>query len=520
MGMHQGIDLRNFKKISADKKMTTLRHSKGQGGDVEEMDDDSPEDVSDDSTPEDAAEEPAADSESAVPDTGNAPEMPEAEAARERVDTAPSPPPKPSNLGEMGDRNTIPVSGQRRLPPTPQELDNEDALFAQDLQRGHIKKETVQDLFAKKDTLGKISTAFGLLIGGFGAGLTHTENPVLQMMNNEINNDYQAQFKSNENAQNWLRLSQQHEMQKAQIGQIGADVDYKKAQTSKAPSEIEQIKAATQAHLADANFRAAEATKIKMQIAALNHLQNEVDNMSPEGQAAAAPALSQVAQKVQQNISATNAKTAAVLGMRAAARGDPLPQPAIDWKKFQILQAAGAASATSGITSIPGKSLNPQQAAEAQQEAGKIQANRSLYSNYKNAFETLDSRNAAGRLNEESYKAITSPIVAQMTQGMPAAEAEKLGQAIFPSWKDWGKAREDKSRFGYDHFQTMESNTPITTAYGLKTPFPPPPEIRKKAASKESAAEPKQTQALKDGMTGKAANGHAIIVKNGKWVYQ
>ena len=65
-------------------------------------------------------------------------------------------------------------------------------------------------IFAKKDTLGKIGTMFGLLIGGAGAGLAHQPNMLMEMMNNQIKNDLQAQEQSSLNKQSFLKINQQN----------------------------------------------------------------------------------------------------------------------------------------------------------------------------------------------------------------------------------------------------------------------------------------------------------------------
>jgi len=102
-----------------------------------------------------------------------------------------------------------------------QSLQKEDDNLTKALANQTIKPETLQSLFAKKDTLGKIGTLFGLLVGGFGAGLTHTENPVLKAMQDTITNDLDAQKTSASNAQNLVRLTHEHELQKAQAGLMG-----------------------------------------------------------------------------------------------------------------------------------------------------------------------------------------------------------------------------------------------------------------------------------------------------------
>lgn len=93
----------------------------------------------------------------------------------------------------------------------------EDVAFAHDLQNGHITPETYHSLFAKKDTLGKIGTIFGLMLSGAGSGLSHQPNALLGAMNQEINNDLQAQLNSKNNAQNFIKLNQAQQMQNAQI---------------------------------------------------------------------------------------------------------------------------------------------------------------------------------------------------------------------------------------------------------------------------------------------------------------
>lgn len=104
---------------------------------------------------------------------------------------------------------------------TKQELSSENAAFEHDLNNGHITPETYSDLFAKKSTLGKIGSIFGLMLSGAGAGLTHQPNALLAMMQNEINNDLDAQKQSKANAQNFLRLNQQNKLNEAQVGLTG-----------------------------------------------------------------------------------------------------------------------------------------------------------------------------------------------------------------------------------------------------------------------------------------------------------
>lgn len=99
--------------------------------------------------------------------------------------------------------------------------------FAADMDNGHIKPETYHDLFAKKDTLGKIGTLFGLLIGGAGAGLSHQPNMLMGMMDNEIKRDLEAQQSSVQNKQSFLKINQQNVLNQAQAKNITADAQTK-----------------------------------------------------------------------------------------------------------------------------------------------------------------------------------------------------------------------------------------------------------------------------------------------------
>lgn len=85
----------------------------------------------------------------------------------------------------------------------------EDAALAHDLYQGHIHPKTYGDLVGSKDTLGKVGSVFGLLVGGLGSGLTGKENPVIAMWNHQITNDLEAQKANISNKQTLLSLNRQ-----------------------------------------------------------------------------------------------------------------------------------------------------------------------------------------------------------------------------------------------------------------------------------------------------------------------
>lgn len=89
-----------------------------------------------------------------------------------------------------------------------QMLMNERQNIQNDLNNGHIKPETYKSLFAKKDTLGKIGTIFGMLVGSMGSGMSGQPNALMKMMDDTINRDLEAQKTSATNRQNFLNIAQ------------------------------------------------------------------------------------------------------------------------------------------------------------------------------------------------------------------------------------------------------------------------------------------------------------------------
>lgn len=151
--------------------------------------------------------------------------------------------------------------------------------WQQDLANGHISPQTYGTLFAKKDTLGKIGSLFGLLVSGIGSGLTGQPNAVMEMMNKEIMNDLEAQKQSKTNAQNFIKLNQEKELQKSQIQLQKSQIELNKAQTAKEREE-QRLKAATSQQLANL-YSGSES--YSQALAARDHwLQTQIDQM-PEG---------------------------------------------------------------------------------------------------------------------------------------------------------------------------------------------------------------------------------------------
>lgn len=129
------------------------------------------------------------------------------------------PQPTPADAGVSAPPNN-PPNGPQAIA---QFMGGDAAKLEMELARGDIKPETYQSLFDRKDTLGKVGTLFGMLVGGAGAGLSHQPNAIMEMMHQQIQNDIDRQNKSAEHAQNFLRIAQNNPLIQSQVKQNNAN---------------------------------------------------------------------------------------------------------------------------------------------------------------------------------------------------------------------------------------------------------------------------------------------------------
>jgi hypothetical protein len=125
--------------------------------------------------------------------------------------------------------------------------------WLQDQANGHITPMTYADLYAKKDTMGKIGMVLGTILGGIGGGLTHTKNAAIEAMDNIIDRDLKAQVASKENARNWITISNEMGLKQAQS-------KYYEAQTQKQQAETAAYPQKTQAEIAKTGAETKEIT--------------------------------------------------------------------------------------------------------------------------------------------------------------------------------------------------------------------------------------------------------------------
>jgi hypothetical protein len=129
------------------------------------------------------------------------------------------------------------------------DIAKESANIDQDLKDGKIDPLTYHKLlwqeqqpdgsWKDKGTLGKISTMFGLMLGGMGSGLTHQPNAIMQMMDNTIGKNLDAQKASKTNAQNIYKLQLEHQMNESQMAAQRAGIKLTEQQTKLMSADAE-----------------------------------------------------------------------------------------------------------------------------------------------------------------------------------------------------------------------------------------------------------------------------------------
>ncbi len=490
--MSSGLDISGCKKIASDKDSTTLRHPRGHKIKVAHK------------SLSVGMKKRLAGLPTHMAEGGDTEDM----------ETAP-----PPEAGVMQKPATMPIAGtidvhgdapQKTTAQIAQEMNDHDLEFQRDLAKGHIQPDTYQSLYDKKDTLGKISTLFGLLVSGAGSGLAHQPNAVLQMMDNQIKNDFEAQKASNENTQNWYRLSQAHALQQAQIPQIEAQTALTQAQTGQIPVETSMKRAQIKNLDADNELKAGTNALNWMKIGAVKKLQDDVDKMSPGPRKdLALQKLGEVDAAVGQEVASSNVMTASQITARKALQNSAIkakaPQAAIDMKKFDLLAKQGQINQEMGL---PGGMRGPD-VAEANKEASEVSENRALAAAYDDSFKRLNKAKLAGLLNPGMLAGETKLLNAEIARATAGryvtAEAAAQETGILPNIKDWGEARPEKYRKTMQYFKNKEAGTTTLDRFGLKTPFPFSGELKEK-----------RRKTVGGKLYEEGPNGEAIEVKEGK----
>lgn len=169
-----------------------------------------------------------------------------------------------------------------------QQMLNESSQFNSELNSGQVTPQHYFHLFGRDDTLGKIGTAFGLMLSGIGSGLTHQPNAALQIMQNEINNDLNAQQKSVENKQNFLKINQQGLLNQTQEAQMSQETKVKAWNLAKMQMNMAALHSLVQ-HAQTLPPGSPQRQQADQQLAMLNQgVQNENFNIADRAATAAA----------------------------------------------------------------------------------------------------------------------------------------------------------------------------------------------------------------------------------------
>lgn len=320
-----------------------------------------------------------------------------------------------------------------KAPVTPQEVSQnmkaDDMAWAHDLANGHITPKTYSDLFAKKDTLGKIGMVFGMLLSGAGSALAHQPNALMELMNKEIERDLESQKTSKSNALNFIQLNQQHELQKAQIS--GMKIE-------------NQLKADTLA-------------RMQMNRAALHSLVLRVNSL-PQGSVERQRAEMTLAQ-LSQSVDLMNSN----LADKAAAME----------ASYNIGTSGGEGGAFAGPETMIRFRVPENRQKEAYEEVKHAQTVKKIAPDILKAFD--DSANniyaadfvpAMHSAPQKQLKALGNTLVQDVTGSVNQAEFKNFEDNMIPQFGD-SKATVARKRETLQKYITAKSAAPITKSYGI-----------------------------------------------------
>lgn len=385
--------------------------------------------------------------------------------------------PRPASIPTRTTAVPVPVSQQ-----VAQNVLTDD----QDLQRQFKmwtpQVKTYSDLFAQKNTLGKIGTLFGLLVGGAGAGLTHTTNPVLDAMDQTLKNDLDAQKSGRTNVIDWRKMTLQHELQKSQAGHLAVE---------------DMVSLDNLAQIRMMRFYQAKQYNdiLKMPDGPMKQQALQAFSMMSSAMDA----------KAQDAASSIGARTEFFKSIMNPAQNAPTGG-AIDYNRMNQLERQSTLKMPGAL---PESVIN-----EATKESKDVEESRSLRKSYLDSFNKLDKMAFAGKLSPNQraaeINALGAKLATMTSHRFNAQEAAAQAEGMFPSASDWmgqgGKTRQIKRQKGLELFDQMEAGTPTLNRLGLKS---------------STAAPAPMASSIQDGATGTdKRTGRAVIRQNGAWIYR
>jgi hypothetical protein len=302
----------------------------------------------------------------------------------------------------------------------------------------------------------------------------------MAMMDKQISNDLEAQKATKAGAENFLRLAQAHQLQQAQISQMGKQGQLTEAETKN--------------QLVEAQQKAFALAQSHMMLSSYHDLVQQTNKM-PEG-----PAKQAQLQRLGLVYQATLGKIANVNDMAAGAAayygmaqngmnggtGSQAPTSPVNYGKMNQLERASQMKLPGAPTEADMGNMTT--------EAKTVETARSLRDSYNNSFDKLNQMALAGKLSPNQRDAYVTELAAKIGQatGSTAADAHKEADAMFPQPNDWGNTRNVKRSQGQKFFDNMEAATPTLNRFGLKNP--------PKAQQQQSA--PPEQRTTKSGRVG------------------
>lgn len=207
-------------------------------------------------------------------------------------------PDAPQNMAEEPEQPSIgkTITRPQSAMESKAAMDQEYRKAKADYGNGGVTPQTYADLYAKKDTTGKIGTLFGLLLSGMGSGLAHQPNMLLAMMDKQIDRDLEAQKLTKGHQLTFLNAINQHHLAESDIALKGLQGKETQANTA-------LIKANT-------DLTSANAAKMYMLLDQVGNMGSLVNRLPPGQQPQAMQAVQAMQQAVDQHVDQMNSQHA------------------------------------------------------------------------------------------------------------------------------------------------------------------------------------------------------------------
>ncbi len=410
----------------------------------------------------------------------------------------------------------------------------ENMAFSDDLSTGKIAPKTYADLmWNNRSTLGKIGSIFGLILSGAGSALANQPNAAMEMMNNEINRDLEAQKANAQSKTNWYKAALDHETNLSNID-LNASVAAAHrvgAWNSESEAKMKEYRNNTIIPLNKA--KAEVDAKNNMMSAYIQYQQDNINRMAPgplrdKAQSDLNDRIKPAAAaKMQQNQETFFKKKAVIdtlhpnpLAQEMEKKDAQMPNvrgPVIDDKKYRSALQQGAILGPDALMKRGAIPANEVPAVE--EEIKSSTRNRSNYADWLEAISNLHKMKFAGQIpggkltapalslagsiagmfsgpmagiagnmagsaagsgvnafkNEfERARNIEIVKLRKLIGGNNESDSSKddLINALVPSWQDDNKNLNRLFEKGTNYFKTLDSDNSRLRRYEIGVPFP------------------------------------------------